>query len=108
MIKVPPAGAARAGQALQSAVLNWGNEFEESSSVSCRGSTLENYRTSTSNASIDIISTIASMTGVIGYTVRPNFRSGGPYSLREYGPPRTQFPREYGPPDRVPWLYKTN
>ena len=25
--------------------------------------------------------------GVIGYTVRPNFRSGGPYSLREYGPP---------------------
>ena len=46
--------------------------------------------------------------GVIGYTVRPNFRSGGPYSLREYGPPRTQLPREYGPPDRVPWLYKTN
>ena len=43
--------------------------------------------------------------GVIGYTVRPNFRSGGPYSLREYGPPRTQLPREYGPPDRVPWLY---
>ena len=41
--------------------------------------------------------------GVIGYTVRPNFRSGGPYSLREYGPPRTQLPREYGPPDRVPW-----
>ena len=35
--------------------------------------------------------------GVIGYTVRPNFRSGGPYSLREYGPPRTQLPREYGP-----------
>ena len=56
MIKVPPAGAA--GQALQSAVLNWGNEFEESSSVSCRGSTLENYRTSTSNASTDIISTM--------------------------------------------------
>ena len=48
------------------------------------------------------------VTGVIGYTVRPNFRSGGPYSLREYGPPRTQLPREYGPPDRVPWLYKTN
>ena len=24
--------------------------------------------------------------GVIGYTVRPNFRSGGLYSLREYGP----------------------
>ena len=47
-------------------------------------------------------------TGVIGYTVRPNFRSGGSYSLREYGPPRTQLPREYGPPDRVPWLYKTN
>ena len=46
--------------------------------------------------------------GVIGYTVRPNFRSGGPYSLREYGPPRTQLPREYGPPDRVPSLYKTN
>ena len=46
--------------------------------------------------------------GVIGYAVRPNFRSGGPYSLREYGPPRTQLPREYGPPDRVPWLYKTN
>ena len=40
--------------------------------------------------------------------VRPNFRSGGPYSLREYGPPRTQLPREFGPPDRVPWLYKTN
>ena len=35
--------------------------------------------------------------GVIGYTVRPNFRSGGPYYLREYGPPRTQLPREYGP-----------
>ena len=49
-----------------------------------------------------------STAGVIGYTVRPNFRSGGPYSLREYGPPRTQLPREYGPPDRVPWLYKTN
>ena len=46
--------------------------------------------------------------GVVGYTVRPNFRSGGPYSLREYGPPRTQLPREYGPPDRVPWLHKTN
>ena len=54
--EVPPAGAA--GQALQSAVLNCGNEFEESSSVSCRGSTLENYRTSTSNVSIDIISTM--------------------------------------------------
>ena len=24
-----------------------------------------------------------SRAGVIGYTVRPNFRSGGPYSLRE-------------------------
>ena len=40
---------------LQSAVLNRGNEFEESSSVSCRGSTLKNYKTSKSNASIDKI-----------------------------------------------------
>ena len=47
MIKVPPAGAA--GQALQRAILNWENEFEESSFVSSRGSTLENYRTSTSS-----------------------------------------------------------
>ena len=39
----------------------------------------------------------AVIAGVIGYTVRPNFRSGGPYSLREYGPPRTQLPKEYGP-----------
>ena len=29
----------------QSAFLNWENEFEESSSVSCRGSTLKNYKT---------------------------------------------------------------
>ena len=28
------------GQTLQSAVLNWGNEFEESNSVSCRGSSV--------------------------------------------------------------------
>ena len=45
---------------IQSAVLNWGNTFEEStcSYVSCRVSTLKNYETSTSNASIDIISTM--------------------------------------------------
>ena len=47
---------------IQSAVLNRGrgNKFEEStcSSVSCRVSTLKNYKTSTSNASIDIISTM--------------------------------------------------
>ena len=42
-------------------------------------------------------SPIGRLAGVIGYTVRPNFRSGGPYSLREYGPPRTKLPREYGP-----------
>ena len=45
--------------------------------------------------------------GVIGY-----IRSGpifGPVDrIPEYGPPRTQLPREYGPPDRVPWLHKTN
>ena len=70
MIKVPTAGAARAGQALQSAVLNWGNEFEESSSVSCRGSTLENYRTSTSNASIDIISTMRQLFTYLRFSIR--------------------------------------
>ena len=39
---------------IQSAVLNWGNTFEEStySYVSCRVSTLKNYKTSTSNASV--------------------------------------------------------
>ena len=42
MIQVPP-------ELSQSAVLNCENEHEGSSSVSCRGSTLENYKTSTSN-----------------------------------------------------------
>ena len=55
--------------------------------------------------------------GVIEYTVRPNFRSGGPNSLGNTVPRtefpgctkpinRTQFPRELSPPppDRIPWF----
>ena len=41
----------------------------------------------TALAAKSIIASITFDSGVIGYTVRPNFRSGGPYSLREYGPP---------------------
>ena len=51
----------------QRAVFNWGNEFEESSSVSCRVSTLKNYNTSTSNASIDIISTMRQLINIYIY-----------------------------------------
>eukprot|EP00731_Ephydatia_muelleri_P038695 Em0865g1a len=51
---------------------------------------------------------VTAMTGVIGYTVRPNFRSGDRIPLGNTVPPGPKLPREYGPPDRVPWLYKTN
>ena len=54
-------GTARAvGQTSQCAVSNCGNEFEESNSVSCRGSTLANNQrelTSTSNESVIVAST---------------------------------------------------
>ena len=52
------AGAVR--QTSQCAVLNCGNEFEESSAVSCRGSTLENNQrelTSSSNESVIVANT---------------------------------------------------
>ena len=52
--------AGAVGQTSQCAVSNCGNEFEESSSVNCRGSTLEyNQRelTSTSNESVIVANT---------------------------------------------------
>ena len=54
------AGGGAVGQTSQYAVSNCGNEFEESSSVSCRGSTLENNQrelTSTSNESVIVANT---------------------------------------------------
>ena len=37
------------------------------------------------------------------YTVRGNVRSGGPYTLREYGPPTdpTPYTREHGPSKKM-------
>ena len=54
----------------------------------------------------EIVTLKRTIAGVIGYTVRPNFRSGGPYSLREYGPPPPPPPPPPGPNslgNTVPW-----